>query len=114
VRVGCIKIHRTILEGYLEGDAVDRDVLVFLPRVPHGFEQARFCSLRLIWRDVSFISAFSLATFDVVETSLRDVTKRFVTFKNLSDIHGGSTRGLLSDHLDNSETDLLALLIESN
>src|ERR671930_724503 len=31
VRVERIKIHGTALEGNLEGDAVDRDVLVFLP-----------------------------------------------------------------------------------
>lgn len=31
VRVDRIKIHGTALEGNLEGDAVDRDVLVFLP-----------------------------------------------------------------------------------
>ena len=31
VRVERVKIHGTALEGNLEGDAVDRDVLVFLP-----------------------------------------------------------------------------------
>jgi hypothetical protein len=31
VKVERIKIHGTALEGNLEGDAVDRDVLVFLP-----------------------------------------------------------------------------------
>jgi len=31
VQVERIKIHGTALEGNLEGDAVDRDVLVFLP-----------------------------------------------------------------------------------
>jgi hypothetical protein len=31
VTVEHIKIHGTALEGNLEGDAVDRDVLVFLP-----------------------------------------------------------------------------------
>ena len=31
VQVECIKIHGATLEGNLEGDAVDRDVLVFLP-----------------------------------------------------------------------------------
>jgi len=31
VTVGRIKVHGTALEGNLEGDAVDRDVLVFLP-----------------------------------------------------------------------------------
>src|SRR5215216_3397333 len=31
VQVERIKIHGTTLEGNLEGDAVDRDVLVFLP-----------------------------------------------------------------------------------
>src|SRR3954469_22950025 len=31
VAVNQIKIHGTALEGNLEGDAVDRDVLVFLP-----------------------------------------------------------------------------------
>ena len=31
VAVERIKIHGTALEGNLEGDAVDRDVLVFLP-----------------------------------------------------------------------------------
>ena len=71
--------------------------------VPHSFKRARFCSLvrdGLVWRDVSFISAFSLATFDVVETLLRDVTRRFVTFKNLSDIYGRSTVPLFSNDLD--------------
>jgi len=32
VTVEHIKIHGTALEGNLEGDAVDRDVLVFLPQ----------------------------------------------------------------------------------
>ena len=31
VKVEHIKIHGTALEGNLEGDAVDRDVIVFLP-----------------------------------------------------------------------------------
>jgi hypothetical protein len=31
VTVEHIKIHGTALEGNLEGDAVDRDVIVFLP-----------------------------------------------------------------------------------
>ncbi len=31
VTVECIKIHGAALEGNLEGDAVDRDVIVFLP-----------------------------------------------------------------------------------
>ena len=33
VMVEHIKVHGTALEGNLEGDAVDRDVFVFLPRV---------------------------------------------------------------------------------
>jgi hypothetical protein len=35
-----IKIHGTALEGNLEGDAVDRDVIVFLPRATRKIRSA--------------------------------------------------------------------------
>jgi enterochelin esterase-like enzyme len=38
VRVDRIKVHGTALEGNLEGDAIDRDVLVFLPP---GYDKQR-------------------------------------------------------------------------
>ena len=61
VAVKLIKIHGTVLEGNLEGDAVDRDVIVYLPPSYDSNAPTTFVPLhRYEW------TAFGYATYDAV------------------------------------------------